>query len=174
MSWIESLQKIEEFEDAEFDTALVAEMEQAGSAGRQRLVRFSTPTFKEYESSELQSCGKNSFPAFSITAGGCALMCDHCEARILEPMIPAVKPEHLDRQVRRLIETEELQADESALTGESHRGREGPIGLERRARAGTGATVVRTAPGPRAWSPCPWRCGGSPPPLPASWGSCSW
>lgn len=109
MSWIESLQKIEELEDAEFDAALVAEMEQAGSAGQQRLVRFSTPTFKEYESSELQSCGKNSFPAFSITAGGCALMCDHCEARILEPMIPAVKPEHLDRQVRRLIETEDLQ-----------------------------------------------------------------
>ena len=109
MSWIESLQRIEELEDAEFDTALVTEMERAGSAGRQRLVRFSTPTFKEYESSELQSCGKNSFPAFSITAGGCALMCDHCEARILEPMIPAVKPEHLDRQVRRLVETEDLQ-----------------------------------------------------------------
>ena len=109
MSWFESLQEIEELEDAEFDATLVAEMERSGSTVRQRLVRFSTPTFKEYESSELQSCGKNSFPAFSITAGGCALMCDHCEARILEPMIPAVKPEHLDRQVRRLIETEDLQ-----------------------------------------------------------------
>ena len=72
-------------------------------------MRFSTPTFKEYESSELQSCGKNSFPAFSITAGGCALMCDHCEARILEPMIPAIKPEMLDSKVRALIETEDLQ-----------------------------------------------------------------
>jgi uncharacterized radical SAM superfamily protein len=109
MSWIDTLETIEEFEDADFDAGLVAEMERAGLASRQRLVRFSTPTFKEYESSELQSCGKNSFPAFSITAGGCALMCDHCEARILEPMIPAVKPEHLDRKVRHLIETEDLQ-----------------------------------------------------------------
>ena len=109
MTWIESLRGIEELEDAEFDTALVSEMEQSASANRQRMVRFSTPTFKEYESSELQSCGKNSFPAFSITAGGCALMCDHCEAKILEPMIPAIKPEMLDHKVRQLIETEDLQ-----------------------------------------------------------------
>jgi uncharacterized radical SAM superfamily protein len=109
MAWLESLQGIEELEDADFDAALVAEMERDGAANLERMVRFSTPTFKEYESSELQSCGKNSFPAFSITAAGCALMCDHCEARILEPMIPAVKPEILDQKVRQLIETENLQ-----------------------------------------------------------------
>lgn len=109
MTWLSSIKRVEEFEDAEFDAALVAEMEREASAHTSRMVRFSTPTFKEYESSELQSCGKNSFPAFSITAGGCALMCDHCEARILEPMIPAIKPEMLDRKVRQLIETEELQ-----------------------------------------------------------------
>jgi len=109
MNWLESLQQIEEFEDAEFDATLVAEMQRHAAHNRDRLVRFSTPTFKEYESSELQSCGKNSFPAFSITAGGCALMCDHCEAKILEPMIPAIKPDILDRKVRHLIETEDLQ-----------------------------------------------------------------
>ncbi|MFC1694847.1 radical SAM protein [Pseudomonadota bacterium] len=109
MTWLDSLQGIEELEDAEFDAALVAEMEASAAANIQRMVRFSTPTFKEYESSELQSCGKNSFPAFSITAAGCALMCDHCEAKILEPMIPAIKPEMLDRKVRHLIETEDLQ-----------------------------------------------------------------
>jgi uncharacterized radical SAM superfamily protein len=109
MSWTDALLHIEEFEDADFDTDLVAEMERAAPLSRERLVRFSTPTFKEYESSELQSCGKNSFPAFSITAGGCALMCDHCEARILEPMIPATKPEMLDQKVRHLVETEDLQ-----------------------------------------------------------------
>ncbi len=109
MNWLDSLSTIEDLEDAAFDAGLVAEMERDASRNRQRLVRFSTPTFKEYESSELQSCGKNSFPAFSITAGGCALMCDHCEARILEPMIPAVKPDILDRKVRQLIETEDLQ-----------------------------------------------------------------
>ena len=109
MNWLDALQGIEELEDAEFDAALVAEMERHAEANRSRLVRFSTPTFKEYESSELSSCGKNTFPAFSITAAGCALMCDHCEAKILEPMIPAVKPEILDAKVRRLVETEGLQ-----------------------------------------------------------------
>jgi len=109
MNWLESLQQIEEFEDAEFDPALVAEMERHAGDVRGRLVRFATPTFKEYETSELQGCGKNTFPAFSITAAGCALMCDHCEAKILEPMIPAVKPDILDEKVRRLIETEGLQ-----------------------------------------------------------------
>ena len=109
MSWIESLQAIEDLEDAEFDAGLVAEMECAAPASRQRMVRFSTPTFKEYQSSELDSCGKNSFPAFSITAGGCALMCDHCEARILEPMIPAIKPADLDHKVRQLVASEDLQ-----------------------------------------------------------------
>ena len=109
MAWLETITQIEEFEDAEFDAALVAEMEQASPASVSRMVRFSTPTFKEYETSELQSCGKNSFPAFSITAGGCALMCDHCEAKILEPMLPAIKPEMLDQKVRQLIDTEGLQ-----------------------------------------------------------------
>jgi uncharacterized radical SAM superfamily protein len=109
MAWLDTITQIEEFEDAEFDAALVAEMEQASTANVSRMVRFSTPTFKEYETSELQSCGKNSFPAFSITAGGCALMCDHCEAKILEPMLPAIKPQMLDQQVRQLIETQGLQ-----------------------------------------------------------------
>ena len=109
MNWLESIEKIEDLEDAEFDSSLVADMQRLAPSHAERMVRFSTPTFKEYESSELQSCGKNSFPAFSITAGGCALMCDHCEARILEPMIPATKPEMLDTKVRQLIETEDLQ-----------------------------------------------------------------
>ena len=119
MSWLESLQQIEEFEDAEFDPALVAEMERHAGDVRGRLVRFATPTFKEYETSELEGCGKNTFPAFSITAAGCALMCDHCEAKILEPMIPAVKPDILDEKVRRLIETEGLQG--FLLSGGSNR-----------------------------------------------------
>ena len=55
MNWLESLQNIEELEDAEFDAALVAEMERSNAANLDRLVRFSTPTFKEYESSELQN-----------------------------------------------------------------------------------------------------------------------
>ena len=109
MSWLESIAEIEELEDAVFDAELVAELEDAGTAAVARPIRFSTPTFKEYTSSELQGCGKNSFPAFSITAGGCALMCDHCQAGILEPMIPATSPEMLDRKVRDLVVLQDLQ-----------------------------------------------------------------
>ncbi len=108
-AWLEAVLAIEDLEDGEFDAELVRQMQQRRHSTESRLVRFSTPTFKEYESSELQSCGKNSFPAFSITAAGCALMCDHCEAKILEPMIPAIKPEILERKVRDLVEREDLQ-----------------------------------------------------------------
>ncbi len=108
-SWLGRVRSIEDLEDADLDASLVADMQRNAPSSVPRMVRFSTPTFKEYESSELQSCGKNSFPAFSITAAGCALMCDHCEARILEPMIPTVKPEILDREVRRMIIEEDLQ-----------------------------------------------------------------
>ncbi|MEM7192807.1 MAG: radical SAM protein, partial [Pseudomonadota bacterium] len=86
---------------------------------RLRPIRFSTPTFKEYESAELQGCGKNSFPAFSITAGACALDCDHCQAKILEPMIPATNPDMLDRKVRDLILLQNLQG--FLLSGGSNR-----------------------------------------------------
>ncbi len=116
MSWLERIQAIEEFEDAEFDPTLVKAFEAAAVA---HPIRFSTPTFKEYASSELQGCGKNSFPAFSITAGGCALMCDHCEAKILEPMIPATSPEMLDRKVRDLVLLQDLQG--FLLSGGSNR-----------------------------------------------------
>jgi len=32
------------------------------------------------------------YPAISITGSECSLQCDHCRARILEPMIPATSP----------------------------------------------------------------------------------
>ncbi len=109
MGWLDSVLEIEELEDAEFDRGLVAEFERAAPATTSRPIRFSTPTFKEYTSSELRGCGKNVFPAFSITAGGCALMCDHCQAKVLEPMIPTTSPEMLDRKVRDLILLQDLQ-----------------------------------------------------------------
>ena len=118
MSWYERLAAIEELEDAPLDAALVAECERAGLATG-RGIRFSTPTFKTYSSCELAGCGKNSFPAFSVTAAGCALMCDHCQAKILEPMIPATTPESLDRQVRSLVAAQDLQG--FLLSGGSNR-----------------------------------------------------
>lgn len=119
MGWNARLSEIEELEDAEFDAALVAEMEARCESVSARPVRFSTPTFKEYSTSEIKGCGKNSFPAFSVTAGGCALMCDHCMAKILEPMIPATNPEMLDRKVRDLILLQDLQG--FLLSGGSNR-----------------------------------------------------
>jgi len=119
MSWFESLQSIEELEDAPLDATLIAELERAGAAGAARPIRFSTPTFKDYASTELSGCSKNSFPAFSITAGACGLNCDHCQAKILEPMLPATSPEMLERKVRALIATQNLQG--FLLSGGSNR-----------------------------------------------------
>lgn len=118
MGWLDHISAIECLEDAGLDTDLVAEFERADQAGT-RPIRFSTPTFKSYASSELKGCASNSFPAFSITAGACALMCDHCQAKILEPMIPATSPEMLDRKVRDLILLQNLQG--FLLSGGSNR-----------------------------------------------------
>ena len=109
MAWLEALAGVEALEDAPLDAALIAQFERAAPQVRARAIRFSTPTFKAYSSCELEGCGKNAFPAFSVTAGGCALMCDHCQAKILEPMIPATSPEMLERKVRDLVATQELQ-----------------------------------------------------------------
>jgi len=106
--WLEALATIEDLEDAEFDAALVQQFEAAASGARPRPIRFSTPTFKEYETSELSGCSKNSFPAFSITGAACGLNCDHCQKKILEPMIPATNPRMLDDKVRQLIDAQGL------------------------------------------------------------------
>lgn len=124
MSWIDRLADIEELEDADFDAGLVAAMEARATDFAARPIRFSTPTFKEYSSTELEGCGKNSFPAFSITAGACGLNCDHCQAKILEPMIPATSPEMLDTKVRDLIVLNGLQG--FLLSGGSSRRNEIP------------------------------------------------
>jgi uncharacterized radical SAM superfamily protein len=109
VSWFEKLAAIEELEEAPLDRALVAELERAAPRVVGRDLRFSTPTFKSYSSCDMDGCGKNSFPAFSVTAGGCALDCDHCQAKILEPMIPATSPEMLERKLRELIAAQDLQ-----------------------------------------------------------------
>jgi lipoyl synthase len=109
VSWREALAAVEALEDAPLDAALVAELERHAPRVAGRHIRFSTPSFKAYSSCELDGCGKNSFPAFSVTAGGCALMCDHCQAKILEPMLPATSPEMLERTVREMVASQDLQ-----------------------------------------------------------------
>ncbi len=109
MNWLERLAAIEELEDAPLDASLIADCERAQPEVAGREIRFSTPTFKAYSSCDIEGCGNNAFPAFSVTAGGCALMCDHCQAKILEPMIPATSPEMLERKVRDLIAAQDLR-----------------------------------------------------------------
>src|SRR6266487_1499391 len=109
MNWLERLAAVEELEDATLDASLLADCERARDTVIGREIRFSTPTFKAYSGCDVEGCGKNAFPAFSVTAGGCALMCDHCQAKILEPMIPATSPDMLERKVRELIAAQDLQ-----------------------------------------------------------------
>ncbi|MBP7610534.1 MAG: hypothetical protein KA760_13625, partial [Steroidobacteraceae bacterium] len=106
MNWLESMARIEDLEDVRLDAGLVAEFETAAAGAQARPIRFSTPTFKDYASTELAGCSKNSFPSFSITAGACGLNCDHCRAEILKPMLPATSPAMLDQKVRHLVATQ--------------------------------------------------------------------
>ena len=124
MSWLESIAAIDELEDAPLDAALMARFEREGRAWAGREIRFSTPTFKSYSSCDVSGCGKNAFPAFSITAGACGLNCDHCQAKILEPMIPATNPAMLEAKVRGMVEREDLRG--FLLSGGSSRRNEIP------------------------------------------------
>jgi uncharacterized radical SAM superfamily protein len=124
MTWLESIGAIEEYEDVVLDAALVADLERHAAGAAPRPIRFSTPTFKDYASTELKGCSKNSFPSFSITAGACGLNCDHCRAEILKPMLAATSPAMLDQKVRHLVATQDLQG--FLLSGGSNRRNEIP------------------------------------------------
>ena len=124
MSWAETIGSIEPFDELPLDRDLIAALELRARTHPLGPLRFFTPTFKSYANDELQGCGKNSFPAFSITAGACALQCDHCQAKILEPMIPATSPAELDRKVRDLVMLQDLRG--FLLSGGSNRRNEVP------------------------------------------------
>ena len=124
MAWFDKLQEIEPFDDLPFDRALVDALEATARERGLSPMRFYTPTFRAYESEELKGCGKASFPAFSITGGACALNCDHCQAKILEPMIAATSPAELERKVRDLVTLKDLGG--FLLSGGSNRRNEVP------------------------------------------------
>jgi uncharacterized radical SAM superfamily protein len=96
MSWLETAGEVEPLEGACLDAALVSVMERRrGHAPGGKPIHFYTPGFKAYATSEISSCGANAWLAVSVTGGECELLCDHCQAKILEPMIPARTPEAL-------------------------------------------------------------------------------
>ncbi|HSM27188.1 MAG TPA: radical SAM protein, partial [Thioalkalivibrio sp.] len=105
--WSELVQAVEPLQDVPLHADLVQALERDWrdpAHGPIPPVHFYTPTFKTYQTSELSSCGKNAWPAVSITGGDCKLQCDHCKAKILEPMIPARTPEDLWRVVNGLVD----------------------------------------------------------------------
>ena len=126
LGWYQQITRIEPFDDAPLDADIVLafERDSASAEAVKRRVRFYTPTFKSFETSEIKGCGKNNFPAFSITGGACALDCDHCRAKILEAMIPVTSPEILETRVRDLIMLQDLKG--FLLSGGSNRRNEVP------------------------------------------------
>lgn len=123
-TWLDKIQDIEPFDDLPLDRSIVAALETEARDRPLGPLRFFTPTFRSYASEELAGCGKASYPAFSITGGACALNCDHCQAKILDPMIPATSPAELDRRVRDLITFKDLRG--FLLSGGSNRRNEVP------------------------------------------------
>ncbi len=124
MNWADAVAEIETFEDAPLDLGLVGALEQAARHRPLAPLRLFTPSFRAYASEELRGCARHAFPAFSVTGGACALMCDHCQAKILEPMIPARDPASFERQVREMAARDGLTG--FLLSGGSNRRNEVP------------------------------------------------
>lgn len=103
--WVDIARGIEALEDLALDPQLVADFQRAANARDDRTPRlaFHVPSFKHYESAQIAGCGKGRWPAVSVTGGQCRLQCDHCKAKILEPMIPATTPEALWQVANREI-----------------------------------------------------------------------
>lgn len=115
--WLEVLRQVEPLEDVMLDVGLISQMARRAEPANPSRINFYTPTFKAYASSEITACGKNAWPAVSISGGDCKLACDHCKAKILEPMIPARTPQDLWRVVQQQID---LGAQGMLLTGGSN------------------------------------------------------
>ncbi|MDE3075938.1 MAG: radical SAM protein [Chloroflexota bacterium] len=58
-------------------------------------IDFYTPGLKRYATSELPKQDSRAFLPVSLTGGGCALQCDHCAARIIQPMFAVTAEEGL-------------------------------------------------------------------------------
>ena len=95
--WLMLIDEIEALDGVDLDAPLVADIARRRTSSRTQAINFYTPTFKTYATSEIAGCGKSAWPAVSITGGDCELACDHCKAKILDPMIPARTPEALWR-----------------------------------------------------------------------------
>lgn len=105
IDWHQTVRRVEALEDVPLDQELIQRLQafHEESPPHGGTVHFYTPTFKSFQTTELTGCGKSAWPAISITGGDCKLQCDHCKAKILDPMIPARTPQALWRTVNELI-----------------------------------------------------------------------
>lgn len=124
MSWIDLISEIDVLEGAVFDATLVGALEREARTVPLPPLRMYTPSFRSYANEDLKPCGRDAFPAFSVTGGACALNCDHCQAKILEPMIPTESPERFEAKVREMIGRRGLTG--FLLSGGSNRRNEVP------------------------------------------------
>lgn len=65
---------------------------------------FHAPGLRRYETLEFRPRRAGLFVPVSLTGGACALQCDHCAARVLEPMVPARPTGGLFETGRRLYD----------------------------------------------------------------------
>ncbi|TNE55298.1 MAG: radical SAM protein [Bacteroidetes bacterium] len=65
-------------------------------------ISFFAPGLKHYSIPEFEPQNPRAFLPISLTGAGCALDCDHCNKKILEPMIPLNRKEGLFSMCQRL------------------------------------------------------------------------
>ncbi len=68
-------------------------------------IKFYAPGLKRYNIPEFEQKNPRAFLPISLTGAGCALDCDHCNKKILEPMLPLDSKEGLFEMCRKLAET---------------------------------------------------------------------
>ncbi len=67
-------------------------------------ISFYAPGLKSYSIPEFEQKTPEAFLPISLTGKACALDCDHCDAKILEPMLPLDRREGLFQMCKRLKE----------------------------------------------------------------------
>ncbi len=68
-------------------------------------IKFYAPGLKSYNIAEFEQKKPNAFLPISITGNACALDCDHCDTKILDPMIPLDMKEGLFAMCEKMAAT---------------------------------------------------------------------
>lgn len=90
------------------NTITITDLKQQAFEVRQRHfpneIKFYAPGLKSYSIPEFEQKTPHAFLPISITGSGCALDCDHCNKKILEPMIPLDSKQGLFNMCQKLQE----------------------------------------------------------------------